>query len=176
MLQRIFNVLFGAFWVAIASVFASVGISTLYQDEQFTGDVERISGTVDQLSQSDMQGHGGRWGGGGGGTVHQVSYHYTVGNVVFHAVKVAVKNSTWQPLHVGDQLPVKYLRNQPGVSRIDLAIEDRNYWQSGEIAASVGILFIGIGLYIALRPIPPPSKTLPLREVWSRMLSGGRNR
>jgi len=153
--------------VAIASVFASVGISTLYQNEQFTGDVERTSGTVDQLSQSYMR---------RAGTVHQVSYHYTVGNVVFHAVKIAVMNSTWQPLHVGDQMPVKYLRYQPAISRIDLAIEDHMHWKEGEIAAPVGILFIGIGLYIALRPITPPSKRLSFREVWSRMLSGGRNR
>jgi hypothetical protein len=75
-----------------------------------------------------------------------VTYSYGTPGVTFyqnHGLEWAI----WSRLHPGDALPVKYLADEPGNSRIDLPEEDADERNSVLILGAIGIVATGISIY-----------------------------
>ncbi len=167
MFQRPLPILiFGILFTGLAAAFLSTGIQNLYSNWQFTGDVIRVSGTVDKL---DRFSHGHT-------ITYLVNYHYIHGNSLAHVMQANVGQHTWRQLHVGGEVSVKYLPGAPTMSSIDLAVEDEDQWRNAWSLTIMEFLMTSLGLYIALFMKPKPQPTIPIREALSRIQSGLKNR
>jgi hypothetical protein len=143
--------------------FIGIGAYDLYRDWQFSGDVQRVSGVIDQ---TDF--------GGGRNNSNSVSYHYDVGTVVMCAIRQSVGQRVWRKMRVGQPIPVKYLAGAPSASRIDLPIEDEWYWHNAIGQMIAGAVFFGV-VFVSTR-YSQPRRFISIGEAGDRLRDGWENR
>jgi len=98
------------------------------QNRKFNGSVDRVDGTVERLYVSTTLPGVRFW---------MIGYRYDTLGVIYHQ-ECGLIHSDWIPLHEGDSVPVKYLKEYPGDSRIDLPLEDQANWQTPWPLGAVG--------------------------------------
>lgn len=112
----------------------TLGLFGLYRDWQFSGPVERVSGTLDGRTSGNV-----------------VLYHFSDKSGINHGADTPVRHKTWRALQAGDAITVKYVAGHPELSRIDGYGEDTWWWKNASIGVSSGILVIGLALFL-VRP------------------------
>ena len=80
-----------------------------------------------------------------------VGYHYQAGGASYRET-VQASESTWSNLRVGKPLPIKYVANNPAISRIDLAREDKLQGSIIRIPFIMSAIFLGAGCWCYLSP------------------------
>jgi hypothetical protein len=126
--------------VLCSLVFIAMGTSGLYHDFEFNGNVGRTTATIQRLWTSAH---------GRGGTSYQASYNYDFGSAGVREAESRVGPATYYQVHLGEQVPIKFLFQDTEESRIDWPIEDQWHWQHDETGLGVGLFFASIGLIIA---------------------------
>jgi hypothetical protein len=119
--------------LAFATIFAGVGAYSLYDDMQFDGAVGRSTATIDRLWTSTTGRHG---------PSHNVSFHYVAGGVPQSITNGSIYRDTYNRLHAGQQISVKYLLVDPSQSRIDMLTEERGHWDNDTASFSIGLVML----------------------------------
>lgn len=114
-----------------------VGLFGLYRDWQFSGNVERVSATIDHLQI-----------GSGRSAYHLVFYHFDDSNGLSHSTKSQVGRKTWEMLYEGESVPVKYLAGSPQLSRIDLPAVDSWSWKNSLIGVFCGVMIFSLVFWV----------------------------
>jgi hypothetical protein len=117
---------------------ATMAVRALYLDEKFATSTHRSQATIEH----DWTTHGSK-----SGTHYHTRYHFADEQGHVWADSSEIASGTYQRIHVGTIVPVKYLESDPNQSRIDLPEEDKWHWRQDEILACLGL---GIGLVFAL--------------------------
>jgi len=112
----------GGVCIFLASFFfLSFGARQLWLDREFDGNVGRAKATIARLWTS---------GGGKGGTTYEASYTYAAQAGVMQEVDSQVGRATYLQMRVGQQVPIKFLLNDPTQSRIDWPVEEEYHWHT----------------------------------------------
>jgi len=168
-MRRLFIFFFATLSLLAGFALLGVGTQKLYRNWQFSGEVERISGRVDQIYETES---GGRH----STTSYMIAYHYGNRGDVVYTTLAEVGRFVSSHLHVGQDVPIKYLPYAETLSRIDLPVEDQYQAKKAWNAILCGIVWIGIGLLLLWLSQRPPPPTVPISEVVSDIQSGWRNR
>jgi Protein of unknown function (DUF3592) len=120
--------------MALAAFGFVMAAKLVYLNWQFDGPTIKVTGTVVALYPSK------------GRSNPNVAYSYPIGNVEQHTV-TPVNEEVFDGLHVGNPLPVKYLPDNPTVTRIDLPAEDEQRQETGYVLTAMSILFVCVGAY-----------------------------
>ncbi len=91
------------------------GIYSLHLDDRFEANATHVSGTVEKLETYYRR-----------GTSYSVTYHYPIENAQSESGSSSVQKSTWSQLQIGGEIPIKYLSNDPRLSRVDTPEEDQH--------------------------------------------------
>ena len=145
-------VLVGLLVVLFASAFTFLGVKGLYLDYRFDGNVGRSTATIERLDSTSS---------GKGGTTYEAIVSFVTGKESVFEDITRVAPGTFYRLHQGDQVPIKYLPDQPVQARLEEKGEDDWHWQHDETGLGVGIFFTSIGLIVAWcgRPRKPISQS-----------------
>jgi len=140
----------GICFVLFGCVFLGLGIRQLYLDWEFDGKVGRATSTIERLWISSSGKHG---------TDYDIRCRYEVGDGQFVESDSMIGRTTYGQIHVGEQIPIKFLLQDPSVSRIDSSIEQQRNWHNDEAVAVFALVFTAIGALIAWfgRPRKPIS-------------------
>ena len=109
--RQFFALLFGSIGMVL---FLGMGCFGAYRYWQFSGPVEHVSGTIEQLNIRH-----------GRSTSYHASFRYAGPDGVNYENTSTVPLSVWNTFRVGDPVPVKFLPLQPNIARIDLPAADR---------------------------------------------------
>jgi Protein of unknown function (DUF3592) len=137
---RVPPVLVGLLVVLFASGFIFLGVRGLHQDYQFNENVGRSTAMIERLDSTSS---------GKGGTKYEAIVSFVAGKESVSEDRIRVAPGTFYRLHQGDQVPIKYLSDQPGQARIEEKGDDDWHWQNDEAGLGVGLLFASFGLIIA---------------------------
>jgi hypothetical protein len=160
MTNRVPTILGGIFFTLFASLFIWLGGHGLYRDIQFEKSDRRSTATIERLSY-------------GGKRNYIADYHYMADGIL-QVSSSTIGTPTYYKLHVGQQVPIKFLSENPALSRIDWPMEGQWHRQNDETGMGFGTLFAMIGLFVAC--FGRPRKTIPFGEAAERVRSGWRNR
>jgi hypothetical protein len=130
----------GLLVVLCASVFTFLGVWGLYQDYQFDGNVGRSAATIERLDSTSN---------GKGGTTYEVTVSFVAGKESVFEDAIRVAPGTYFQLHQGDQVPIKYLPDQPIQARLEEKGEDDWHWQHDETGLGIGLFFSMFGPFVA---------------------------
>jgi len=130
-----------AFFAAFGTLFFGIGAHTAYRNWQFSGPIERVTGTVVQRYITVSHGRHGS------STTHHLSYQFR--DVLQHPFdeSTSVTSQTYYGLSVGGSVPVKYLPGHPEINRVDLPAEDSSYTTVAWAFLGFGGIFGGLGWY-----------------------------
>jgi Protein of unknown function (DUF3592) len=109
-----------------------------YLISQFTSSNDiRVDGIVDELRQGS---------GRSSGSTYSIAFHYLAEGDVIHS-NLGSSAQDWYRLRIGSVLPVKYLKNSPEVSWIDLPSEYLYQKHQAIFAIVFGVIFECYGGY-----------------------------
>ena len=125
-----------ALWVLAMGTVLWFGVKWTLEDDAFASHARHIQGTVLQKFTTTTTGKGGRT-----YTHFNIVYEYRSGNILGEGQK-EVRGDEWRAFSEGNPLPVEYLPEAPGDSRIDDGIED----QTAALKAYLSVRFACFGL------------------------------
>jgi hypothetical protein len=129
-----------AIFAAMGTLFFVIGAHTWYRNWQFSGPVERVTGTATERHITITHGRHSS-------TTYTVSYWYTDLLGKEYVCNTSVVSHTYYSLDVPGPVPIKYLPQSRAINRIDFPAEDRNYQTQASIFTGIGLLFGGFGWY-----------------------------
>jgi len=109
-------------------------------DREFDGNVGHAAATIEQLWTSSS---------GKKGTDYEVRSRYGVDGGQVVESDSSVSRATYCQLHIGEQVPVKYLPQDRAKSRIDWPLEEKWNWHKDEIVTAFGLFFTAVGALVA---------------------------
>jgi len=123
-----------AIWMMATIILLGSGGYSLYENHLFAVEGVQAQGMIEKKFKQTSTGRYGSL-----ISKRYLSYSYTVNGAAYQSAEIPVASSTWYQFDLHNEMPISYLRDDPGDSRIDLPAEVRmSQW------FPVVLLFLGV--------------------------------
>lgn len=138
---------FGLIWALVGTIFVIVAALLWLGEQQFSQGGVSTTGTILEKGYETIEEVGDR---DDDDISYWLSYSYEDADEQEYVGQHDVSLDTWNRYREGDAVPIEYLRDNPGESRVaDDGVAAR--WLLPTIFGGVGILFGGIGGFLVIR-------------------------